>query len=190
VGADGTAYAVWEDDRASGNYDVWFSKLAPGSSTWTPEVKVSDDPGIAAQYAAHVGADAAGNVRVAWLDDQPSPRTEVRTARLAVGGSTWSASAVASDAGAYAVNVDLAVKADGSAFAAWQDARGASYDIWGSNFIASSGTWSSAIMISDDPGTTAQLRPTVAIDNSQIAAAWADLRSGNSDIYARRRTPS
>lgn len=190
VGPDGTAYAVWEDDRQAGNYDVWYSKLPPGSSTWTPEVKVSDDPATRAQYGARIGIDAAGNLVVAWLDDRPYPRTEVRVSRLAAGSSTWTSSAVVSDAPAYAVALDLAVKGNGNAFAAWQDARGSSYDIWGSYFTASPAGWSVPALVSDDPGATAQMRPTVAINNTEIEAAWTDIRSGNPDIFARRRTPS
>ena len=190
VGADGTAYAVWEDDRQSGNYDIWYSTLAPGSSTWTSEVKLSDDPGTRAQYGARIGIDAAGNLVVAWLDDRPYPKTEVRVSRRVAGGSTWAASAIVTDAPANAVAVDLAIKADGNAFAVWQDARGSSYDIWGSYYTAGSATWSAPAVVSDDPGSTAQMRPTVAINNTEIAAAWVDLRAGNSDIRSRRRTPS
>lgn len=189
VGPDGTAYAVWEDDRA-GNYDVWFTKLPSGSSTWTPEVRVSDDPGSQAQYGARIGMDTAGNLIVIWLDDRPYPRTEVRSSRLPTGSSTWAASVVVSDGAAYAVSTALAVKGNGNAFAAWQDARGSSYDIWGSYFDAGSATWATPTLVSDDPGSAAQMRPAVAINNTEIAAAWTDNRTGNSDIRARRRTPS
>jgi hypothetical protein len=189
VGSDGTAYAVWEDDR-TGNSDVWFSKLTPGSSTWTAEVKISDDSGARAQYGAHVAIDAAGNLMVIWLDDRPYPRTEVRMSRLSAGSSTWPASVVVSDAPAYAVSDALGVKGNGNAFAVWQDARGPSYDIWGSYYNAAAGTWSTPTLVSDDPGSAAQMRPAIAMNNSEIAAAWTDNRAGNSDIRARRRTPS
>ena len=142
VAADGTAYAVWEDDR-NGNYDIWYSKLPAGSSTWSTNVKISDDPGTAAQYGARLGIDGSGNLMVIWLDDRPYPRTEVRMSRLLAGGSTWAASTVVSDAPAYAGAAALAVKPNGNAFAVWEDARGSSWDIWGAYYTATSGTWAS-----------------------------------------------
>jgi len=190
VGADGTAYAVWEDDRQSGNYDIWFSKLLPGSSTWTPEVRISDDLGTAAQYGARIGIDSGGNLMVVWLDDRPYPATQVRMSRLPAGSSTWPASVVVSDAPAVPVALALAVKPDGNAFAVWQDGRGPSYDIWGTYYSAASSAWTVPALVSDDPATTAQMRPTVAVNGSEIAVAWTDLRNGNPDIYTRRRTPS
>jgi hypothetical protein len=46
VGPNGTAYAVWMDP-AVGNADIWYSTLAAGSSTWSTNTKISDDPGSA-----------------------------------------------------------------------------------------------------------------------------------------------
>jgi hypothetical protein len=42
-GPDGTAYAVWDEPR-TGDTNIWFASLAPGSSTWSANTKVSDDP--------------------------------------------------------------------------------------------------------------------------------------------------
>jgi Mg-chelatase subunit ChlD len=191
VGPDGTAYAVWEDDSL-GNYDIWFSKLPPGSSTWTLEAKISDDPGTAAQYSASIGIDATGNLLVTWLDDRPYPSTQARSSRLPAGTSTWPASRVVSDAAAVPVALALSVKSNGNGYAVWQDARGPSYDIWGSYYDAGAGAWATATLVSDDPGTTAQKNPAVAINNTEIAVAWNDHRADTvqGDIYARRRTPS
>jgi hypothetical protein len=97
---------------------------------------------------------------------------------------------VVSDAPAYAVSAALAVKGNGNAFTAWQDARGSSLDIWGSYYDAGTATWATPTLVSDDPGSAAQMRPAVAMNNTEIAAAWTDNRAGNSDIRAGRRTPS
>jgi hypothetical protein len=56
--------AVWQDSR-NGNPDIYFAKLTAGGSTWTtPNVKVSDDPGTAAQTAPRIG------VRLSTINDQ------------------------------------------------------------------------------------------------------------------------
>ncbi len=186
VGADGTAYAVWEDDRA-GNSDVWFAKLSPGASGWTANERISDDPGTAAQYAPRIDIAANGDLFVVWLDDRV-PSTEVRMARLRAASASWEASRVVSDAQAVPVSLAAAVASDGSAFAVWQDARGTSYDVWGAEYDVASDTWLAPTLISDDPATTAQMRPTVARTSSQVVAAWRDDRVSGGDIRARVAT--
>lgn len=90
VGSDGTSYAAWQDSR-SGNPDIYFSGLANGAMNWvTPNAKISDDPGTAAQTMPRIGVDSAGNLTVAWIDARTSP-AHVRVARKPSGGS-WSAS--------------------------------------------------------------------------------------------------
>jgi hypothetical protein len=183
IGADGTAYAVWEDDRA-GNFDVWFAKLSPGASSWTANQRISDDPGTADQYSARVEIDGSGNLFVVWLDDRVF-RTEVRMSRLIAGGTSWEASRVVSDAAAVPVTVALGVAGNGAAFAVWQDARGTSYDIWGAEYDVASNSWLAPALVSDDPGATAQMRPTVARTATAIVAAWRDDRVSGGDIQAR-----
>jgi len=185
VGADGTAYAVWEDDRL-GNSDIWFSKLPAGASAWNANQKISDDPGTAAQYAPRIGIDGAGNLIVVWLDDRGTT-TQVRMTRLLAGSQGWDASRVASDAAAVPVALALGVSNGGSAFAVWQDARGTSYDIWGADYDAATNAWSTPSLVSDDPGSTAQMRPTVARNVTEVATAWRDDRIAGGDVRARRR---
>lgn len=187
VAPDGTAHAVWDDDR-NGNFDVFHATLAPGATAWSVNRKVSDDAGAAAQYYARIGVDGTGNIVIIWLDDRDATTT-VRMSRLPAGSSTWEASRVISDAAAIPVATAIGVRSDGNAFAAWQDARGTSYDVWGSDYSASSNSWSAAALVSDDPASTAQLRPTAALNHTEVAVAWRDDRGGNADIRARRRAP-
>lgn len=183
VGPDGTAYAVWEDDRA-GNFDVWFAKLSAGASSWTANERISDDPGTAAQYEARIDVNANGDLIVVWLDDRVWS-TEVRMTRLAAGAANWEASRVVSDAAAVPVTLALAVASEGDAFAVWQDARGTSYDIWGAEYDAVSDSWLAPALISDDPAASAQMRATVGRSSSLIVAAWRDDRVTGGDIRAR-----
>ena len=183
VGADGTAYAVWEDDR-SGNWDVWYATLPSGASTWTTNERISDDPGTADQYAPRIDIDANGNLFVVWLDDRVWS-TEVRMTRRGAGAPSWDPSRVVSDAAAVPVTLALGLASDGAAFAVWQDARGSSYDIWGAEYDAATDTWLPSALISDDPGVTAQMRPTVARNSSEVVAAWRDDRVSGGDIRAR-----
>lgn len=183
VGADGTAYAVWEDDRA-GDSDIWFAKLPPGASTWTANERISDDPGAADQYEPRIEVAANGDLFVVWLDDRVLS-TEVRMSRFAAGGGAWETSRVLSDVGAVPVSLDLSVASDGTGFAVWQDARGASYDVWGAEYAAATDTWSTPAVFSDDPALSAQMRPAVGRTASTVVVAWRDDRVSGGDIRAR-----
>jgi hypothetical protein len=183
IAPDGTAYAVWDDDR-TGNSDVWFSKLLPGASAWTANQRISDDPGLAAQYGPRIAIAANGDLYVVWLDDRV-PSTEVRMSRLRAGGPGWEASRVVSDAAAVPVTLALGLAGNGAAFAVWQDARGTSYDVWGAEYDVASDTWLAPSLVSDDPGATAQMRPTVARTSTRVVAAWRDDRVSGGDIRAR-----
>jgi RHS repeat-associated protein len=185
MGADGTSYAVWQDSR-SGNADIYFSSLPPGGSTWSANVKVSDDPGAAAQRAPRIGVDGAGNLTVVWLDDRVTPTT-IRMSRRLAGSSIWSASSVVNDAAARPLSVAIAVRADGMAQVVFGDNRGTSNDIYRSEYDPWLAQWSTvSTLASDDPGAAAQQAPTVAYSTTELFAAWRDDRAGNANAQARR----
>lgn len=175
VASDGTLYAVWEADPWTNDQDIYWSKLTPGSSTWSPTEKLSDDPGTAAQYSPRIAVDAAGNVLVAWIDDR-TPNSEVRSRRLPAGSSTWEPSILVSDAGAdLPSDLALGMAPTGEARAAWSDARGATWDVWGAVYSPSSHQWQAATKISD--GQTAnEFRAAVATRGSHSVALWFDNR--------------
>src|SRR5207249_747028 len=153
VGADGTSYAVWQDSR-SGNADIYFSTLTSGGSTWAANVKISDDPGTAAQTSPRIGVDQNGNLVAAWIDARTTP-ARVRAAQKPFGAS-WSASVEVSAAPANVQSLALSVRADGYTWAVWGDTRaGASnQDIWGSRYDPYLNSWSAALRLDDDPGST------------------------------------
>src|SRR5258705_3337454 len=146
VGPDGAAYAVWEDDR-SRNLDVWVATLPPAALSWTANPSVSDDPGTADQYAPRIDIDANGDLFVVWLDDRVWS-TEVRMTRRGAGAPSWEPSRVVSDAAAVPVTLALGVASDGAAFAVWQDARSASYDVWGAEYDVAADTWLAPTLVS------------------------------------------
>jgi len=189
VGPNGTAYAAWMDP-AVGNADIWFSSLAAGSSTWSTNTKISDDPGSAFQGPTDIGVDGAGNVFVAWTDRRTSPY-QLRVRRLPSGGS-WAASTVIASDGGNAPSI--AVRTDGRAFLVWHD--GDAYEeyprVWGSAYDA--GAWSAPERIdASDPGHSAS-SAAVAIAATKVIVVWKDavpVDSGvnNDDILSRVGTP-
>lgn len=187
VGSDGTAYAVWQDSR-NGNADIYFAKLAPGGAAWTtPNVKVSDDPGTAAQTNARIGVDGAGNLTVVWLDARTSP-AKIRVSRQLAGTTTWSTSSIVTDAAARPLSVALSVRSDGKVYVAFHDNRGTSFDVYGAEYDPWTGLWSTSTLVSDDPAAAVQQSPAIAYSSGELMAAWRDDRSGNADVRARRAT--
>lgn len=190
VAPDGAAHAVWQDQR-NGNADVYYAKLPAGSSTWSANVKVSDDPGTATQAAPRIGVDGAGNLLVIWWDNRTSP-AQIRMSRLLAGSSTWEPSRVVSDPAARPQGVDwpvLAVRADGSAFAGWLDSRGAGFNqapVYGSDYDPATVTWTVSQLLTTNRSHGG---PALAADSTQVALVWADGESSfPPNILYRRRT--
>lgn len=188
VGSDGTAYAVWQDSR-NGNADIYFAKLAPGGGgPWTtPNIKISDDPGTAAQTNARIGIDGSGNLTVAWLDARTTP-AKIRMTRQLTGTTIWSASTIVTDVAARPLSVALSVRFDGKVYVAFHDNRGASTDVYATEYDPWTTLWSTSGLVSDDPGATAQQAPAVVYSTDELIAAWRDDRAGNADVRARRAT--
>ena len=190
-GPTGTAHAVWMDP-AVGNADIWYATLVAGSSTWSTNTKVSDDPGSAFQGPTDIVVDGAGNVSVAWTDRRTTPY-ELRVRRLATGG-TWGASVVvAADGGN---SPSIAVREDGRAFIVWHDGDASTQYpmVWGSAYDQGTGSWSGAERIdASDPGHAAT-SAAAAVDASKVLVVWKDavpVDSGvnNDDILSRVGTP-
>lgn len=188
IGNQMDGYAVWEDDR-SGDFDIYFNQFDcnwpppdPSGCIWNgTDSPISDDTTGAAQYSARIVLAASEPVAF-WLDDRGGA-THIRFKRVSQGG----ASQVIGDPSAVPVSLAVSAASDGRMFVVWQDARGTSYDLWGTEYDPATGTWSTPIRVDDDPASTAQLRPTVAVNDTEVAAAWRDDRTGDADIRARRR---
>jgi RHS repeat-associated protein len=170
IGVDGTAYAAWADERNGGQDDIYFASLPSGSSTWSANVKVSDDPGTALQLSPDLGVDTAGNITVVWRDYRVSPAT-VRGARRPAGNSNWTASV--NIGGSDVQHPRLAVRSDGRAYAVWQGPSAT-----GSEYNPTTGLWSAPEPVSAP--TEAGAEPSVAINSSQLIVLYED-----TGLYAR-----
>lgn len=181
---DGTAYAVWKIGSL-----IYSSTLPSGSSTWTTPIRVGDAATkFAVESSPAVAVDGSGNVLAAWVDSPVTlPAPAVRITRRVAGASVWGPSSAINDEAADPIELGLGLAGDGRAFVAWQDARGSSYDIWGTEYRPSTGAWTPAAIVSDDAGATAQTSPAVAVSASSIVVAWRDSRTGNPDIRATQR---
>lgn len=190
-GPTGIAYAVWMDP-AVGNADIWYATLPVGSSTWSTNTKVSDDPGTAFQGPTDIAVDGSGNVAVAWTDRRATPY-QLRVRRLPAGGSWAASTIVAADGGN---SPSLAVRADGRAYVAWHDGDSSTLypKLWGSSYDPGTGSWSTPERIDTNGSDHGAATPAAALDASRIMVLWKNalnVPSGQNDddILSRVRAP-
>ncbi len=189
VDAAGNAALVWADARGGTMFEMnIYSAYRPITSTvWGLDERLNYDTGTAMQsYQTHLtasGADASGNLYALFATGgdiyfayhpaySPNP----------VG--VWQAPEKVSDApepGNY--QPALAVDAAGNAYAAWQDGRGASWDIYFA-YRPAGGSWQANEKVSDETHAEHQYEPDIATDGMGNAyAIWEDGYDNAADIY-------
>jgi hypothetical protein len=184
IGPDGTAHAVWYQP-ATGDADIWYASLAPGSSTWSANTKISDDPGTAFQGDPEIGVDGAGNLVALWQDWRANP-FQLRARSRPAGGS-WASSVVVATDGANSPS--LAVRSDGDGYATWYNDVS---DVWAATLDGSGGTWSTPEQINDSASADPATSPALVFDASRVVVIWQNGTniSGDYDYNVFERSKS
>ena len=185
VDPSGNAYVVWTDSR-NGNWDIYF-RYRSAAGSWDPDFKVSDDEGTAYQTGPSLAVDPNGNAYVAWTDFRNGNDDIYFRYRSAAG--SWDGNIRVNDVGTGdQKNQDIAVDANGNAYAVWNDSRSGSYDIYFS-YRPAGGSWDSSIRVNDPEGSAFSItNTTVAVDPMGHAhAAWSDTRDGDEAVYSSYR---
>jgi RHS repeat-associated protein len=184
------AYAVWDDFRdGTNNQNIYYSKRSAGPGTWsTPNLKVNDGSGNTNERNPRIAGTAAGAETAVWVDLRSS-QNNIYASTLASGGSTWAANKKVTDNTAAVKDFpDVAVGADGTSYAVWQDSRNGNADIFFSSLTSGGSTWAANVKISDDPGTTAQTRSRIGVDGlGNLVAAWIDARTTPAHVRVARK---
>jgi hypothetical protein len=188
VNADGSAVAVWQDDRTGGN-KLYAQKIDPvGNTKWTTNgVALANTPGT--QNVPSLVSDGQGGAVVVWEDWQgglPS-QSNVYAQRIdADGNLKWGNSGkTASTAGGYRNQPSLVSDGSGGAVVAWHEENGS--DVYGQKLdAAGSRQWGN----SGKPLSTAsmcQTYPTVVMTpDGDFVTVWNDNRAGDQDIYSQK----
>ena len=120
----------------------------------------------ATSVALGVGVSASPAAQtVAWTASQPIDLSS---------GAAQYAPAVAADSA-------------GNVYVVWEDYRNGHADIYFSQQIAGTSTWSTPVKLNDDGSANNQTRPTIAVGDGYIYVAWQDYRNAEADIYSTRR---
>ena len=183
VDTAGNVHVAWVDDR-DGHPDIYAGFRAAGSTTWSADVKVSDDPGTAMQVGPSIDVDSSGNAYAAWYDSR-NGHGDIYFAYRPAGGSWGTNVRVNDDPGTAEQRLPaLVVDASGNAFAAWPDNRGASQDIYFATQPAG-GTWGTNVQVNQDAGTTTQDSVDIAAyAGGNVHAVWYDGGYGTGRIQS------
>ena len=144
----GGAIVAWADNRTGSGgtyYDIYAQQVtASGTVPWTTN-------GVALCTAAYeqsfqrIVSDAAGGAIVTWQDlrvSSPFPTSDIYAQRVNNGGAVqWTANGVAICIPGSPVAPVIASNSVGGAIIAWQDGRGATYDVYAQRVEKKYGYW-------------------------------------------------
>lgn len=190
IAADGAGGAViaWQDWRSGNTAYIYAQRMsAAGVPLWTVDGVAVSTASTSSWYPEIVGDGDGGGI-VTWQDWR-NGNYDVFARRVSGAGSPlWSAGGVGVClAAGDQTRPRLVSDGAGGAVIAWEDARGASHDIYARR-VAGDGTlgWTAdgvALCAAADH----QLSPAIAPDGAGGAVvAWQDQRGGGNDIYAQR----
>jgi len=158
-----------------------FSTLAP---QWSGVAQISSPAAGGNAMFASAAADAAGNVTVAWYQDN-GVRNIINASRYSNGA--WSTPVQVDSAGATgnAFTSSLAADSAGNVMAAWQQNNGTRNIINASRY--SQGAWSAPVQIDSPAATGAADTPRLVVDRGgNVTAAWTQIRGARAVLNSSR----
>ena len=186
----GSAIIVWQDRRL-GTYDNIYAQRVDnvGQTRWA-ENGIALAPAFGIQYYPQAASDGAGGAIVAWQDNRRGADYDIYSQRVTRdGGLLWGpAGNPVCTAPGHQYNPQISVQGS-SAVIAWQDKRGADFDIYAQRLSLSGAVqWDpNGIAVCNSP--LDQFQPQLIADGYEGAiVAWSDyqLGTGSTDIFAQR----
>ena len=187
LGADGAAYAVWNDQGVS-PMTIRYARRDPTTGAWGASELAGEVPGFDRKEPA-IAVDASNNVYVVWTDYRVGAGDpDIYFSKRSASTGTWSQSVKVNDDAAGAVQnaPSIALSSTGAAVAVWYDTRGGGgkQNIYSARLAAGGSVWAANIKITSN-ATANKQGPRVAIGADGTAySVWGDARnSGQYDIY-------
>jgi hypothetical protein len=182
-------YVVWADDRnGATNTDIYFAKRT--GTTWSANIKVSDDTTSKIQSAPRISVSSAGIAVAVWYDARSS-QVNIYSARLAVGSTTWSTNYNITTGSTTAVKAapDVVVASDGIAWATWQDNRTGGGDVYVASLGPTATAWTTNTKVSDDSTTSGiDKSPRIGLTSAgSPVVAYLDGRATNAAVRVVNR---
>jgi len=183
-----TIYVVWED-KIGGIFSIFFSKSYDGGNTWTPSIKVSDNPLVDGQRMPSIVLDSDNNIYVVWVDyiDADTNISFVKSTNQGDSFTLWKQ--VNDDLGiAKQYQPSIAINDNGNIFVTWIDERGGGYNIYFANSTDGGNNFSMNQKINTGPNISPVYTPSNAVvaKGNHAYIVWQDDRKGDWDIYFSR----
>ena len=189
--ADGDAVVAWQDYMDGSGYIFAQRLQSDGQRQWVKDVRVNA-PLISKPILclAPVGVDASGNAVIAW-QTYARWNYDIYAQKLDVAGQIlWPADVrVNSDtSSANQSDPTLAMYIDGGTIVSWTDNRSGNPELY-SQRLAPNGNkvWPQDVQVKTGGGQVHWSGSSTAIgSNDDAVVVWADDRTGNSAIYAKK----
>ena len=183
VSSDGTNYLVaWSDGR-SGGTDVYAARVSPAGTVLEPAgIPISTTASSGFPRIAFDGT----NYLVVWQDSRSGTSSDIYGARVSLQAGACKTTTRGSSSGRRLTPGPPSVASDGTNYlVAWQDARGATLDIYGAR-VSQAGVVQEPAGILISGATNDQQAPSVAYGGTNYLVAWQDARGATDDIYGAR----
>jgi hypothetical protein len=177
MNASGAIVVTWADYRSP--QGVYFQRLDALGNTLGDNIRVGNghDPDIA------IAEDSSFVITYNYIDD-------IYYQRIHPSGDPIGSPFIISDTTGSPRIPEVAIDSDNNAVVAWRDYRSGNSDIYAQRIDASGDTVGGNFRVNDDPGTSRQDWPDIAISPSGIfLITWYDRRNGDSDIYGQIYQP-
>jgi hypothetical protein len=175
---NGVAFVVWgQYDSTSSSFSVWSKRYIAG---WQPDVQIGFNLNV--NRAPQIAINAAGDGFAVWSQFDGTSY-HIYTARHSA-ATTWDATVrIDSDTGS-AGSPQIAVDANGDAFAVWYQFDGMRYNIWSNRRLAADMGWGTAELIETDNAGSAY-DPQVVVDpNGNALSVWRQNDGTRYNIWA------
>lgn len=176
VNSSGTVFVAWADDRDGSGSQIFLAGSTNEGISFKGGSRANASIGTHQFHEPSVAA-SEGKVGIAWVDyDTP----HIYYAESTDMGTSFEPTKKVSDDGcASAFSPDLVINETGSAFVVWESYATTTWMICFSRFLSDGSPFSPSIWVSDDPTTTGQRMPSIALtSNGTIVVIWRDYRSG------------
>jgi predicted enzyme related to lactoylglutathione lyase len=181
VDANGNAIAVWRQ-KSGTYYSIYANRYNAGVGVWSGAVLIAADDNNA--YSPQVAVDPDGNAIAVW-QQRLGTHNRIYANRWDAGASAWSGAVIIDAGDNNAGNPQVAVDANGNAFAVWMQFDGTYNNIYANRYDTLSGAWSGAVYI--DIYSYDSEYPQVAVDaNGNAIAVWEQYNGTYSWIRAIR----
>jgi len=177
--ASGHSVIAWTDERnGPTDPDVYAQRLSPDGTPVGMNFKVNQDTAATIQYAPRVAINDAGQMMFVWRN---ASGVSFRARWYDANGNPTTADT------ALGYVFDFALAPTGNNFVlVWGNSGSSSGQLNAILYDPSGTPVGSSFRVDDDPGTTFQGNPSIAVDDSgTMMIAYRSLQTGNNDIYAR-----